>query len=293
MKTALIITALIISMVPGVTHAGEYPFGKNVSVIGAAKTYTVPGENVSLIEIARKFDLGFNEIADANPGLDPFVPGAGASVILPTTWIVPDTQAHKGIIINIAEMRLYYFPDSTSPSRVVTFPIGTGSEENNTPEGRFRIIEKIVNPAWHVPPSVRKEKPELPDVVPPGPNNPLGTHAMRLSLGTYLIHGTNRPFGVGRRVSHGCIRLYPEDIPQLFRQVRVNTAVTIVRQPVKIGSKDGRIYIEVHSDEDNKLNNFNEAIQLLTKKGFLERINTSKMYQALAEKRGLPVDITK
>jgi L,D-transpeptidase ErfK/SrfK len=284
--------AVIFSLIPWAVLAGEYPYGKNMTVIGAPKTYTVPGENDSLIEIARKFNLGFNAIADANPTLDPFVPGAGAAVILPTTWILPDVAIHKGIIINISEMRLYYFPPKNGSTHVITFPIGTGSEENNTPQGRFKIIQKIVKPAWHVPASVKKEKPELPDVVPPGPDNPLGTHAMRLSLGAYLIHGTNRPFGVGRRVSHGCIRLYPEDIPQLFRQVPMSTAVSMVRQPVKVGSKSGRIYIEVHSDEDNKLNNFNEAIRLLTKNSLLKNISTAKLYRALAEKRGFPVDIT-
>jgi L,D-transpeptidase ErfK/SrfK len=143
-----------------------------------------------------------------------------------------------------------------------------------------------------VPKSIKLEKPELPDVVPPGPDNPLGTHALRLSSGFVLIHGTNRPWGVGRRVSHGCIRLYPEDIPKLFSLVSTGTKVMIVQQPVKAGVRDKRVYIEVHKEEGIQRNSFNNAVQLLVKKGLLKMVSTEKLYKAVREKSGMPEDIT-
>jgi len=143
-----------------------------------------------------------------------------------------------------------------------------------------------------VPESIRKEKPTLPKVVPPGPDNPLGSHALRLSLGTVLIHGTNKPYGVGRRVSHGCIRLYPEDIPRLFQSVPNGVRVTIVRQPVKVGIKNNKVYIEVHKDKLLNINYFNEAVNLLIKKNLLKRVDTEKMYYAITEKSGVPVKIS-
>jgi L,D-transpeptidase ErfK/SrfK len=159
--------------------------------------------------------------------------------------------------------------------------------------GVFKIIQKIVNPSWYPPPSIRKERPELPKVIPPGPDNPLGSHALRLSLGTVLIHGTNRPFAVGRKVTHGCIRLYPEDIPQLFSMIPNGMKVTIVRQPIKVGVRDKKVYLEVHRDDyRQKVDYFNEAVKLLTKKGLLKDVNTEKIYQAVEEKQGFPVQIS-
>ncbi len=256
-------------------------------------THTIENENESLIELARKFDLGYNEIVDANPGLDPFVPGAGQSVIMPLSWIMPDVQVYDGIVVNIAELRLYYFFRNGGKPRVMTFPIGIGDEGDDTPLGSFRIIEKIVSPAWHVPASIKKEKPELPPVVPPGPNNPLGSHALRLSIPSILIHGTNKPWGVGRRVSHGCIRLYPEDIPKLFRMVTKGAPVTIVSQPVKIGVREGKVYIELHKDDSiNSEDCFKMATALLVKKHLLGKASSVKLLNALDDRRGYPVEIS-
>jgi L,D-transpeptidase ErfK/SrfK len=273
--------------------AEVYSYSKDNTVIGTVKTHKVNG-NESLIEIARNFRLGYNEIVDANPALDPFLPGNNSTVNIPTMWILPDVPSYEGIAINISEMRLYYFFKQKKVSLVRTFPIGIGDEGNDTPVGTFKIIEKIVNPSWHVPESIKKERrPGLPDIVPPGPENPLGTHALRLSLGSYLIHGTNRPWAVGRRVTHGCIRLYPEDIPRLFQMVPKGTKVTIVRQPVKVGIKDNKVYIEVHKDDYGKSTNyFNEAVELLRKKGLLKKVSTEKLYRAVKEKSGIPVDIS-
>jgi L,D-transpeptidase ErfK/SrfK len=191
-------------------------------------------------------------------------------------------------------MRLFYFFKQKRSTLVMTFPIGIGREGFATPVGKFRVIEKTINPNWYVPKSIREEKPELPEIVPPGPDNPLGSHALRLSLGNVLIHGTNKPWGVGRRVSHGCIRLYPEDIPWLFKSVSKGTLVTIVRQPIKVGAKDkNKVFIEVHDDNpEGNIDYIKEAVMLLMKKKLIEKISTKKLYKALEEQRGIPVNIS-
>jgi L,D-transpeptidase ErfK/SrfK len=291
----IVIIVLIISFLfitPTVSLAGVYSYGEGKTVIGYVQTYTVK-DRESLIEVARKFGLGYKEIVDANPDLDPFIPGKGTSVVIPSSWILPDAVPHEGIVINLSEMRLFYFFRQRGSSLVITFPIGIGSEGNSTPVGTFRVIEKIVKPSWYVPESILRERPQLPKVLPPGPDNPLGSHAMRLSLRTVLIHGTNKPWGVGRRVSHGCIRLYPEDIPKLFELVHNGTPVTIVRQPIKIGMKGNRVFIEVnrYGKKDN-MNYFQEAISLLIRKNLLNIISTEKLYTALRKKMGIPIDIS-
>ena len=271
----------------------EYLYGQDNTVVGAIMTHTIENNNESLIELARKFDIGYNAIADANPGLDPFAPGAGTTAIVPLSWIIPDVPVYNGIVINISELRLYYFFSRGGKPNVVTFPIGIGDEGKDTPLGSFRIVEKISNPAWHVPASIRKEKPELPLVVPPGPNNPLGSHALRLSIPSILIHGTNKPWGVGRKVSHGCIRLYPEDIPKLFSVVPKDTPVTIVSQPVKIGVTKGKVFIEQYEDDSiDSEARLKMAIALLAKKHLLGKISSVKLLNALNDKRGLPVEIS-
>jgi L,D-transpeptidase ErfK/SrfK len=289
----IVLSALVFFAISSTSASAEvYSYSKDNTVIGAVLTHKVNG-NESLIEIARNYDVGYNEIVDANPKLDPFLPGSNSTVNIPTMWILPDVASYDGIVINITEMRLYYFLKHKKVLLARTFPIGIGDEGNDTPVGNFKIIEKIANPAWHVPESIKKERPELPNVVPPGPNNPLGSHALRLSLGSYLIHGTNRPWAVGRRVTHGCIRLYPEDVPKLFQMVPNGTRVTIVRQPVKVGVKGDSVYIEVHRDDTEKdINYFNEAVELLRKKGLLKKINTEKLYHAVREKSGIPVEIS-
>jgi L,D-transpeptidase ErfK/SrfK len=244
------VSIILIMMLPS-AFAEVYSYEGGNNVIGYFQTYEVK-DSESLIEIARKFDLGYNEIVAANPDRDPFVPGNGVSVEIPTSWILPDVIPYEGIVINLSEMRLFYFFNLLGSQLVMTFPIGIGSEGNNTPVGNFRVIEKTMNPSWNVPESIRKEKPYLPKVMPPGPDNPLGSHALRLSLGTILIHGTNKPWGVGRKVSHGCIRLYPEDIPRLFQLVSNGAKVTIVRQPIKVGKKASRVFIEVNDDPEVK-----------------------------------------
>jgi L,D-transpeptidase ErfK/SrfK len=284
----IFITLSLISSV----HAQAFSYSKNNTVIGLTKNYIVK-ENESLIEIARKFGLGYNEIIRANPGLDPFVPGPDSSITLPTSWVLPDMESYNGVVINLSEMRLYYFFMHSGSRLVMTFPIGIGREGYETPVGKFKVVEKILNPRWHVPESIRKEKPRLPKVVRPGHDNPLGSHALRLSMKNILIHGTHMPYGVGRRVSYGCIRLYPEDIKKLFEFVPNRTEVYIVRQPVKVGTINDEIYIEVHKDEYLKMNYFDEAVRLLRKKNLYEMIDKEKMISTLREKKGIPLNIIK
>lgn len=259
-----------------------------VEVIGAAcYRFVAPGE--SLIEMARQYDLGFNEIEEANPGLDAFVPTPGATVTIPTAWILPRAAKPGTLLVNLSEMRLYQVPRAGPP---MTFPVGVGSEGWTTPVGSFTVIQKQVNPPWHPPASIRREEPDLPAMVPPGPDNPLGTHAIRLSKGSILIHGTDTPFAVGRKASHGCLRLYPEDIPILYERVPVGTRVTIVREPVKVGVRAGRVYVEVHVDDDAKIDNLAEARRLLKKRGLLGSSDSRKLGAAVRESRGVPVDVT-
>ncbi|MBI5205481.1 MAG: L,D-transpeptidase family protein [Nitrospirae bacterium] len=296
MKNRLFLTAVfglnffILWIAPSADSA-SYTYTNN-TVVGSIAAYTVKNDE-SLIEIARNFKLGYNEITDANPDMDPFVPGNGMSVTIPSSWILPDVKSYEGIVINLSEMRLYYFFKRGKSKFVATFPVGIGSEGNDTPTGEFKIVEKIVKPSWRVPESIRKEKPNLPAVVPPGPDNPLGSYALRLSLRSYLIHGTNRPWGVGRRASHGCIRLYPEDIPKLFKLAPKGGKVTIVKQPVKASTISNKVFIEVHKDDYHQNEQYSKmAVKLLKRKNLLEGVNTEKLNTAIKEKKGIPVEIS-
>jgi L,D-transpeptidase ErfK/SrfK len=291
LRIILIIFSLLLFAAPS-SASNSYFFSKNNSVIGSMKTYKIKGDE-SLIEIARKFNIGYNEITEANPGLDPFIPGNGKTVQIPTQWILPGMDSYSGIVINLSEMRLYFFPKGKNSNNVITFAIGIGDEGKDTPVGKLKVIQKLENPRWVVPLSIRRERPELPKVVPPGPDNPLGTHALRLSSKSIMIHGTNRPFAVGRKASHGCIRLYPEDIPLLFQLVPNKTKVTIIRQPVKVGVSENKVYIEVHKDSVPKINYFNETMRLIREKNIAKHISKEKMISALREKKGIPVSISK
>ena len=210
----------------------------------------------TLLDIARQFDIGYNEIVTANPELDPWLPGSGQRVLVPNRFILPDAP-HKGIVINLAEMRLYYYPlkKKGQLQQVITHPIGVGREGWTTPLGKTRITQKKKDPTWTPPASILAEHLEkgdpLPRVVPAGPDNPLGAYAMRLAMPGYLLHGTNRPFGVGMRVSHGCIRLFPEDIEHLFGIVPVNAPVEILYQPYKAALDGKTLYLEAHETQDD------------------------------------------
>lgn len=244
----------------------------------------------SLIEMARQYGVGFNVIQAANPALDAFVPTPGAPVVIPTAWIVPRSAAPGTLLVNLSEMRLYLTP--ADPGAPMTFPVGVGTGGWDTPLGTFKVIQKQVNPSWYPTASIRRENPEWPAVVPPGPDNPLGTHALRLSNPLLLIHGTDKPFGVGRKVSHGCLRLYPEDIPILYERVPVGTRVRIVREPVKVGEHAGRVYVEAHQDEAAGIDYLAEARRLLTRRALLGRVDARRLEAALRACQGIPVDVS-
>ena len=205
----------------------------------------------TLIDIGRRHSIGYEEMVRANPGVDPWIPGGGTVVRLPTRFILPPGP-REGLVINLPEYRLYYYPKvgKGEAPRVETYPISIGRMDWATPLGRHKVVTKVKDPAWYPPKSVKEEAlaqgKELPNVVPPGPDNPLGAYAIRLDIPGYLIHSTNKPAGVGMRVTHGCIRMFPEDIEGLFPNVSVGTPVHVLNEPVKVGWASGELYVEVH-----------------------------------------------
>ena len=219
-------------------------------VVGALTIITARADD-TLLDIARRHGLGYEDIVRANPDVDTWLPGEGTAVTLPTRYVLP-RGPRNGVVLNLAEYRLYYYPtpEEGQPAVVMTYPISIGRMDWETPLGRTTIVSKMRNPAWYPPASIRAEHAAegdpLPRIVPPGPQNPLGEYAMRLGLPGYLIHGTNRPSGVGMRVTHGCIRMFPEDIDFLFGRVDVSTTVRIINEPVKIGWNGDELVIEVH-----------------------------------------------
>ena len=211
------------------------------------------GTDDTLLDLARRHGLGYEEITNANPGIDPWLPGAGTPVVVPSQRLLPRAP-RTGIVINLPEHRLYWYPPVTpgQPPVVHTFPVSIGKMDWNTPLGTTRIVSKAKDAPWIPPKSVREEHAKrgdpLPAVVPGGPDNPMGRYKMALGIpgGSYLIHGTNRPAGIGMQVTHGCMRLYPEDIEALYGMVPIGTPVTIVNQPYKWGWHQGELLIEVH-----------------------------------------------
>ncbi|WP_136516415.1 L,D-transpeptidase family protein [Geomonas edaphica] len=247
-------------------------------------------EGESLLEIGRRFDLGFNEVTAANAGVDPYMPFPGTLVTIPTAWIPPELSPRPSIVVNLAELRLYFFPkDPADP--LLSFPIGIGDEGTDTPLGLYTVERKSLNPSWHVPASILQQRQDLPPVVPPGPENPLGTRALHLAGNDILIHGTNRPWGIGRRSSHGCIRLYPEDIVRLFECVGRGTQVLIVNRPVKVGLRKGKVFLEVHG-EGNYQAEPGEVLHQMARLDLLAKIDIGLVVRAVSEKRGYPVEVT-
>ncbi len=283
---------------PLLAEEGAYPYRlpvrsrgidiQAITVIGTPQSHFVQKED-TLLDIARNYDLGFSEIRLPYENIDPWVPPEGMPLMIPTFWVLPEGK-WDGILINIPEMRLYLFLKKIS--QVKTFPIGIGVTENLTPVGRFYIKEKVVSPTWHIPPSLQ-EKYEGRKSIPPGPENPLGSHWMGLSIRGYGIHGTNFPWAVGRLVTHGCIRLYPEDILHLYPMVRIGTPVHIIYKPVKIGFKTGRIFVEVHEDIYHRIPSlFQDTLNRLKQKRISQFVELEKLKEALDQRSGLPVDIT-
>lgn len=227
------------------THEFELPDGDNmVGTIAAIETR----ENDVLPDIARHFGLGYNDISIANSAVSPWTPKPGSRVLLPVQFILPDSP-HKGIALNLANMRLFYYPKK-QPDKVYTYPVGIGRQGWNTPMGLTSIVAKDANPSWYVPESIHREHAEkgdtLPKVVTSGLDNPLGLYAMRLGIPGYLIHGTNKPYGIGMQISHGCVQLYPEDIESLFKKATVGMPVRIIHQPYLTAWHQDMLYLEAH-----------------------------------------------
>jgi L,D-transpeptidase ErfK/SrfK len=251
----------------------------------------------TLPDIARHFGLGINAISAANPGVDIWVPEAGERIILPLNFILPDTP-RKGIVVNLATMRLFEYKGNSKSLAVSTYPVGVGTEERPTPTGEMHVYRKTTRPTWHVPASIaadhRKKGDILPAEVPPGPENPLGEYALYLSKLGYLIHGTNKPASIGLKATNGCMRLYPENIKMLYSDTPVNTPVAIVNQPYLIGQRDGVLYMEAHTPlEDSgaiELENIYAKLRNIEKKS-ARTLDWIKVKDVQTEARGIPVPI--
>ncbi len=245
------LTLLFVMALPIAVPAEQFELPPDDNDVVGALTVVAARAEETLLDIARRHGLGYEDIVRANPKVDTWLPGEGTEVLLPTRYVLPP-GSRKGVILNLAEYRMYYFPEPQDgePAVVMTYPMSIGRMDWETPLGLTRIVSKVRNPTWYPPESVRAEHAAdgdpLPRIVPPGPKNPLGAFAMRLGLPGYLIHSTNRPAGVGMRVTHGCIRMFPEDIRFLFDQVSVNTPVRIINEPVKVGWHGDELVMEVH-----------------------------------------------
>lgn len=281
---------------PFVAVAGREPERAH-TVIGSARFYQVQ-EHDTFLDVARYYDLGYNEIDEANPGVDPWIPNPGQIILLPTEWVLPSVE-YNGIVVNIPEMRLYYFrPGAQGTVIVTTYPVGLGRDDWRTPQGKFRIRGKTVNPTWVLTESIKAEhrrdgKPAPNFIAGGAPDNPLGKYRFELTLPLYGIHGTDIPWGVGMQVSHGCVRLYPEDIERLFPMVPVGTPGQFVYQPVKVGVREGHVLVEVHRDIYALTPGpYREAGRLIDRLGLRSRVDFDRVKRAVSEQSGVPMDVT-
>jgi len=274
----------------------EFPVARGDDVIGRLAVIRLE-KGDTLPDIARHFGLGINAISAANPAVDVWVPGAGERIMLPLSFILPDAP-RKGIVVNLATMRLFQFKGDSKSLVVSTYPVGVGTEERPTPTGQMRVARKATRPTWHVPASIaadhRKKGDILPAEVPPGPENPLGEYALYLSKTGYLIHGTNKPASIGLKATNGCMRLYPENVKMLFNDTPVNTPVAIVNQPYLIGQRNGVLYMEAHKPlEDSgaiELEKIYAKLRNVEKKS-ARTLDWKKVKEVQAEARGIPVPI--
>ncbi len=268
--------------------------------VGKMEIYRAKYED-TLVHLARKYGLGFVEMRAANPTLDPWIPGDGARVVLPTQAILPDAP-RSGIVINLPEMKLYLY--QTPGQAPLLYSISPGREGLNTPLGTTTVTHKKANPTWTPTPRMLKEDPTLKPFYPPGPDNPMGTHAIYLGFPDIRIHGTNKPYAIGRRASSGCIRMYPEAIKDIFPRVPDGTKVTVVDQPVKVGWIENKMYVEVSPtqeqsirvESDGQLMSYeitsDDMRRITTKAGpFAERIDWEAVRKAVREHRGYPVAV--
>ena len=276
-------------------------------VVGKLQVITA-NEDDTLSDIARRFNLGYEEIVNANPNVDPWLPGTGTQIVIPTQFVLPDAP-RQGIVINLAAMRLFYYPKAKAgeSQKVITHPVGIGRVEWKTPEGTTRITSKKANPAWIPPPSIRKEHAQkgdpLPAIVPPGPDNPMGTHVLKLDWPSYAIHGTDKPPSIGLRGSHGCLRMYPEDIVCIYNDVPIGTPVRVVNQPNLLGWRGDKLYLQTYPIlEDDKRNHsllLKKSLSVIRSipKAKLDtrpqvRINQALLNEAIRNPRAIAAPIT-
>src|SRR5512145_3062851 len=288
------------SLAPGLPEKeierNKFSVAKGDDVIGRLAVIRLE-KGDTLPDIARHFSLGINAISAANPGVDVWVPEAGERIILPLSFILPDAP-RKGIVVNLATMRLFQYKKDGTSLLVKTYPIGVGTSERPTPTGQMHVARKAVRPTWHVPASIaedhRKKGDILPAAVPPGPENPLGEYALYLSKSGYLIHGTNKPASIGLTATNGCLRLYPENVRMLFDDTPVKTPVLIVNQPYLIGLRNGILYLEAHGPPEGS--SALESVKLHKKLRAIEKnagrgLDWKKVDEIQAAARGVPVPI--
>lgn len=283
LKLLIFVLNILLIICCRTSFAGGFSYNADKSVVGSFRHHSVAPKE-TLLDIARNFGLGFNEIQLLYPEMDPWIPDLGRRLTIPTRWILPPTK-HHGLVINLPEMRLYHFFPKFG--MVKTYPVGIGDVGWETPVAIGRIINRQVNPTWIVPEALREKYGIV--WIPPGPNNPLGKYWIELSLNGYGVHGTNFPWGVGRLVSHGCIRLYPEHIALLFKEVCVNTPFEIIYEPVKIGIRNNSIFMEVHPDIYGRISDMYEhATQRLRDLGLWSSISVETVKEILQEQNGIP-----
>lgn len=277
------------------TERNEFPVARGDDVVGRLAAVRLE-KGDTLPDIARHFGLGINALTAANPGLDVWVPPAGERILLPLSFILPESPK-KGIVVNLPTMRIFQYKREGDKLVVSTYPVGVGTNERPTPTGQMHVVRKAIRPTWHVPASIaedhRKKGDPLPAKVLPGPLNPLGECALYLSKPSYLIHGTNKPASIGLNASNGCLRMYPENVKTLYDNTPVNTPVVIVNQPYLIGQRDGVLYLEAHAPLEEsavELDKINAKLRNIEKKS-ARTLDWKKVKQVQAEARGIPVAI--
>ena len=295
---------LALVLLPIGVGATGYPLPAGGNDLVGAPRRVQATRSETLLDIARLHGVGQEEIRLSNPGVDRWLPREGEPILIPSHHILPEAR-REGLVLNLPEMRVYHFRSTDADGQAVvdTYPASIGRMDWKTPLGETRVVRKQRDPSWHPPESVRQEAAaqgdEVPKVVPPGPDNPLGAYALRLGLPGYLIHGTNKPYGVGMRVTHGCVRLLPEDIEELFGRVRVGTPVQILNQPVKTGWQDGVLYVEVHPPLDEDTTPRRDLLRFTLERVYTELqrhpvvLDGAALRRAVEEMDGMPVAVSK
>lgn len=283
----LIVPTSCWSWYPRSFEASLFHSDRKGQVVGHNKWFMV-GRDDSLIEIARRGRLGYSGLVAANSGVDPWQPEPGIDLLLPYSTVLP-LDLQPGITVNLAEYRLYLLWEDFGQMRVRIYPIGLGREGWMTPEGDFRVTIVIDDPVWTIPAQMRALEPDQPALIQPGPDNPLGTHWIGLSISGYGIHGTNRPYGIGRRVSHGCIRLYPRDIVDLVSRIEKSTPVRIIYQPIKVGRDENNLFVEAHPDYLGRVAEpLIDVERQAAALGWTKPLAGERLVNILRETRGIP-----